>query len=46
MQVVCVDDGMPSWVCEVCVTKPSVRQAIQAVKQIEQEMHLPIKQAK
>lgn len=46
LQVVCVDDGMPSWVCEVCVTKPTVRQAIHTVKQIEQELKLPIKPAK
>ena len=41
-----MEDGMPSWVCEVCVTKPTVRQAIKTVKQIEQDLHLPIKPAK
>lgn len=46
LQVVCVDDGMPSWVCEVCVTKPTVRQAIHMVKQVEHELRLPIKAAK
>lgn len=46
LQVVCVEDGMPSWVCEVCVTKPTVRQAIHTVKQIEKELHLPIKPIK
>lgn len=46
VQVVCVEDGMPSWVCEVCVTKPTVRQAIQTVKQIEKDLHLPIKPLK
>lgn len=45
-QVVCVEDGMPSWVCEVCVTKPTVRQAIEMVKQVEKDLALPIKPAK
>jgi len=44
-QVVCVDDGMPSWVCEVCVSKPTVRQAIELVKQVEKDLALPIKPA-
>jgi hypothetical protein len=37
---------MPSWVCEICVTKPTVRQAIQSVKQVERELHLPIQPMK
>ena len=37
-KVVCVDDGLPTWVCEVMVTKPTVEEAISYVKQIEQEI--------
>jgi hypothetical protein len=44
LQVVCVDDGMPSWVCELCVHKHSVREAIAFVKQAEQDICFPIKQ--
>jgi len=36
LQVVCVKDGMPTWVCEVCLHKPTLAEAIEAVKQVEQ----------
>jgi carnosine synthase len=42
-KVVSVADGMPSWVCEVAVQKPTVREAIDFVKQIERDIHFPIK---
>lgn len=45
-QVVSVADGMPSWVCEVCVHMPSVREGIEYVKRIEQEIVFPIKPLK
>ncbi|KAF8057917.1 hypothetical protein HT031_005863 [Scenedesmus sp. PABB004] len=41
-KVVCVADGMPSWVCEICVERPTVRQAINFVKQVEREIDFPI----
>lgn len=27
-QVVCVEDGLPTWVCELMVTKPTIDEAI------------------
>lgn len=44
LQVVSVADGMPSWVCEVAVQKPTVREAIEFVKQIERDIEFPIRQ--
>lgn len=38
-----MDDGMPSWVCEVFACKPTVREAIEFVKQIEKDIKFPIK---
>lgn len=44
LQVYSADVAMPTWLCEISVTKPTVRQAIAAVKQVEKvELHLPIK---
>ena len=36
--VVCVEDGLPTWVCELMVTKPDIHEAIEFVKAIEQEI--------
>jgi hypothetical protein len=43
---VSVEDGMPSWICEVCVQMPTVREGIEYVKQIEKDIKNPIKTAK
>jgi len=32
---VCVDDGMPTWVCEMMVERPNVHEAIALVQQME-----------
>ena len=37
-KVVCVEDGLPTWVCEIMVKKPTVEEAIDYVKQIEAEI--------
>jgi len=37
-KVVSAQDGLPSWVCELMVTRPSVDEAIQYVKSIEEEI--------
>ncbi|WIA35729.1 hypothetical protein OEZ86_004131 [Tetradesmus obliquus] len=42
-KVVCVADGMPSWVCELCVAKATVREAIAFVQQAERDILFPIK---
>lgn len=34
-------DGMPTWVCEFMVTKPTVEEAIEFVTQIEQSLQAP-----
>lgn len=34
-RVVAVDDGMPTWIYEVLVTKPTLHEAIDFVKHIE-----------
>jgi hypothetical protein len=39
---VCVEDGLPTWVCELMCVKRSVHEAISFIKQLEQEMVLPI----
>eukprot|EP00878_Enallax_costatus_P017564 GHUV01018451.1.p1 GENE.GHUV01018451.1~~GHUV01018451.1.p1 ORF type:complete len:258 (+),score=68.58 GHUV01018451.1:84-857(+) len=41
-KVVCVEDGLPTWVCELMVVKPTVQEAIDFVKLIEQELDIPI----
>lgn len=41
-KVVCVEDGLPTWVCELMVVKPTVEEAIAFVKQIEAELDIPI----
>lgn len=37
-RVVCVEDGLPTWVAEVIVSRPTVKEAIQYVKDIESDM--------
>ena len=37
-KVVSASDGLPSWVCELMVTKPTVMEAIESVKKIEREI--------
>lgn len=43
-KVVCVEDGLPSWVCELMVTRPTVDDAIHYVKEMEAEIqkNMPI----
>ena len=36
--VVSVEDGLPTWVCEVMVTKPTMQQAIDFVKGVETDI--------
>lgn len=38
MQVVCVEDGLPTWICELMVSRGNIHEAIEYVKQIEQEI--------
>lgn len=45
-KVVCVQDGLPTWVCELMVVKPAVQEAIDFIKQIEAELVIPIDPAK
>jgi carnosine synthase len=37
-KVVCVEDGLPTWVCEMMVKKKSVDEAIDYVKKMEEEI--------
>jgi carnosine synthase len=37
-----VEDGLPTWVCELMCVRPSVHEAIAFIKQVEQSMELPI----
>ena len=37
-QVVCKEDGLPTWVCQVLVTKPTLAEAIQWVTEIEEDI--------
>lgn len=46
LQVICVEDGMPEWICEICVCRPTVRDAIEFVKQVEKDITFPIKPLK
>ena len=41
-KVTCVEDGMPTWVAELMVTKPTVEEAIEFVQTIEQSTEVPI----
>jgi hypothetical protein len=40
--VTCVADGLPTWVCELMVVKPTVVEAIDFIKAIEADMVIPI----
>ncbi|KIZ02970.1 ATP-grasp domain containing 1 [Monoraphidium neglectum] len=42
-KVISIADGMPTWVYEVCAAKPTVREAIAFVKDIEAKAVLPIR---
>jgi hypothetical protein len=37
-KVVSVEDGLPTWICELMVTRPTVEDAIQYVMHMEQEI--------
>jgi biotin carboxylase len=41
-KVVGASDGLPTWVCELMVTKPTVDEAIEYVKQLEEEIQKQI----
>ena len=34
----CVEDGLPTWLCELMVSRGNIHEAIEYVKQIEQEI--------
>ncbi|KDD77180.1 ATP-grasp domain-containing protein [Helicosporidium sp. ATCC 50920] len=44
-KVTCVEDGLPTWVCEFMVSRPTVEEAIQRCKEVEQAVQkvMPIK---
>lgn len=35
----CVADGLPTWLCELMVVRPDVREAIAEIKRIETEIN-------
>lgn len=41
-KVTSVTDGMPTWVCELMVVKPTIEEAIEFVKAIEAGLDIPI----
>lgn len=41
-KVVCVEDGMPTWVAELMVSKPTVEEAITFVQEIERSIVIPV----
>jgi carnosine synthase len=41
-KVVCVADGLPTWVCELMVIKPTVQEAIDFINSIEADLDIPI----
>jgi len=41
-KVTAVTDGMPTWVAEVMVKKPTIEEAIEFVTAIEQALVIPI----
>jgi carnosine synthase len=41
-KVVCVADGLPTWVCELIVAKPTIQEAIDFMQQIEQQLEIPV----
>lgn len=40
--MVCVEDGLPTWVCELMVVKPTVEEAIEFINAIEADLDIPI----
>ncbi|PNH05740.1 hypothetical protein TSOC_007967 [Tetrabaena socialis] len=40
----CVADGMPTWVCELMVVRPDVREAIRIINTIEEEINRELDQ--
>ena len=42
MQVTAASDGMPTWVCEMMVTKDSVEEAIEYITDLEARIEVPI----
>ena len=38
----CVADGMPTWVLELMVCKPTIREAITFIKHIADSLDVPI----
>lgn len=40
---ICVEDGLPTWICELMATKPKVKEAIEFVKTIADGLKVPIK---
>ncbi|KAL6747588.1 ATP-grasp domain-containing protein [Haematococcus lacustris] len=41
---VCVKDGLPTWVCDIMIIRPTVHEAIEVLQKIEAELVLPIKE--
>ncbi|KAI8466821.1 MAG: ATP-grasp domain-containing protein [Monoraphidium minutum] len=41
-KVVCVEDGLPTWICEIMVVKPTVQEAIDFIKSIEESLDIKI----
>ena len=41
-KVTSVTDGMPTWVCELMVVKPTIEEAITFVKAIDAALDIPI----
>lgn len=39
---VCAADGLPTWICELMTTKPTVKEAIEFVKAISDGLQVPI----
>lgn len=39
---VCVHDGLPTWVCEIMVKKPTVQEAVEFIKDVEKSLDIPI----
>ena len=43
---VCVKDGLPTWICELMVSKPTVKEAIAFINSITASLDVPIVSAK
>ena len=42
----CVKDGLPTWICELMVSKPTVKEAIAFINSITASLDVPIVPAK